>query len=331
MLRSLLVGVLALSTASACKGKSDAPAVQPGVAVGKVVELKGDVSATRGAEKRALLTGQEISGDDLIETGAESSVRILFAHNNANWELGPGRKQLVSESLAWKLPKQAPSEAVNEATLAAGRHAERETVTTTNTAPAPTAAPAAQAAPIAPGAAAPMPEPAAAAPAPGAPTGGEGGGGGEGELKQDRRRKADVAPLPADDFTPKGSMGDKEKASPPKAAATKQKESAALDAPPPPPPPPKDDAKSVADENMVAPSVIVKKRMAEEKTILGACMKTVTTATLDVEVIIDKGIIKSFVLPPSATPEMKNCFKNAATRIKFPDNYTLRVKTQLAK
>ncbi len=310
MLRSLLLGVLAFSTASACKDTGDAPAVQPGVAVGKVVEISGEVSATRGTAKRALATGQEISGDDTIATGAQANVRIVFAHNNATWELGPNRTQLVSESLAWKLPKQdTPASEVNEATLAAGRHAERETVTTNNTAPAPVAAPIAPAAqPPAPGA-----TPAAEPPAP--------TGGGE-ALDARVRRKAITAP-PKDTEKQKGDAladdGVVERG--PAKAAKRSGESAPLrdslalsnDAPPPPPPAPLDDE--------------VKKRVLREHAALRACMKT---NTLAVEVVVDKGIT-TFVLPTGTPDEVNNCFKLAAKQIKFASSYTLRVKMSFAK
>ncbi len=45
MLRTLLVGILAVTAAAACSSKGDAPAAQPGVAAGKVVELTGTVTA----------------------------------------------------------------------------------------------------------------------------------------------------------------------------------------------------------------------------------------------------------------------------------------------
>lgn len=320
MLRSLLLGVLAFSTASACKATSDAPAVQPGVAVCKVVELSGEVSATRGTAKRVLATGQEISGDDTIATGAQANVRIVFAHNNATWELGPNRTQLVSESLAWKLPKQdTPASDVNEATLAAGRHAERETVTTTNTAPAPLAAPLAQA--PAPGA---VPESAAATPAP------TGGGGGEALDVRVGRKKAPAARNESQKEKADALADDGVVERGPAKAAKRGAESAPLrdapkplaptlapssDAPPPPPPPPL----PLDDE--------VKEQVLKQHTALRACMKT---NTLAVEVVVDKGVT-TFVLPAGTPDEVNNCFKLVGTRIKFASSYTLRVKMSFAK
>lgn len=178
MVRAILVGLLAISAAAGCKGGGDsAPAVEPGVPVGKVVEVKGTVSATRSGTTRALAAGAEVSGDDVIETGTDGRVTILLAHNNATWDLGPGKKELVSASMAWKLAKaEGPAGSVDETTTAAGRHAERHAATGGESAGAPAEAqreresaaaepakadqaPAAAAAPTAP--------PPVAAPAPG--------------------------------------------------------------------------------------------------------------------------------------------------------------------
>ena len=90
----------------ACKGGgSDAPAVQDGVAVGKVVEVTRKVTATRGGQTRTLDARSEVSGDDVVETAADGRVTIVLAHNNATWALGPGKKSKVSESPAWALAK----------------------------------------------------------------------------------------------------------------------------------------------------------------------------------------------------------------------------------
>lgn len=127
MLRSLLVGLLVVSGASACSGKGgDAPAVEPGKAVGKVVEITGKVTATRGTQTRDLDASSSVSGDDVITTAADGRVTILLAHNNAKWDLGPNKHEQVATSMAWKLAKvDAPAGTVDETTTAAGRHAER--------------------------------------------------------------------------------------------------------------------------------------------------------------------------------------------------------------
>ena len=136
MLRTLLVGILAVTAAAACSGKGDAPAAQPGVSAGKVVELSGTVTATRGTVVRTLAAGGEISSDDVIDTAAESRVVILVAHNNARWDLGPNKHGKVAESLAWTAAKQdRPATAVIEESSTAGAHAEKTAATTGTTTP----------------------------------------------------------------------------------------------------------------------------------------------------------------------------------------------------
>lgn len=137
MLRSLLIGVLSVTALAACKGKEGGPAVQAGVAAGKVVELSGTVTAKRGTESRPLASGTEVSGDDVIETGADSSVSIVLAHNNATWSLGPNKREKVADSLAWSLAKvDQPAGGSVESTSAAGRHAEKAGANSTATAAA---------------------------------------------------------------------------------------------------------------------------------------------------------------------------------------------------
>jgi len=150
MLRSLLVGLLAVTGASACSGGGgDAPAVEPGKAVGKVVEITGKVTATRGTVTRDLDASSTVSGDDVITTAGDGRVTILLAHNNAKWDLGPNKREQVSTSMAWKLAKvDAPAGTVDETSTAAGRHAERSAANgesaagaaRTERAPAPTTA-----------------------------------------------------------------------------------------------------------------------------------------------------------------------------------------------
>ncbi len=134
MLRTLLVGILAVTAAAACSSKGDAPAAQPGVSAGRVVELTGKVTATRGAEVRTLAAGGEISADDVIDTAADGRVVILVAHNNARWDLGPNKHGKVGESLAWTAAKQdRPATVVIEESSTAGAHAEKSAATTSTT------------------------------------------------------------------------------------------------------------------------------------------------------------------------------------------------------
>jgi hypothetical protein len=347
MLRTVLMGVLAFSAASACKGKGDAPAVQPGVAVGKVVEASGDVSATRGADKRVLASGQDISGDDVIETGAGANVRIRFAHNNATWELGPNKKQLVSESLAWKAPKaDTPAGEVNEATLAAGRHAERETVTTGTTAPS--EAPAAVA---------------AAAPAPGsAPIGGgvpadepdmmaKGGGGGGGST-EDRKtaprgakqQKKETAVARGGEVANEKDVADKDATrSMNRESALRAQDDGVAPPPPPPPPPspvtapspgaPSPDPASSSDE--IAQDMIGDVRIAMNKHRL-ALAKCVTNTesrvkTISIPIVVSKGKAQFvFSVSSTLTAAQKTCLGAVAAKLSFPANYDLKTKYDLS-
>ena len=154
MVRSILVGLLVISGAPACKGGgSDAPAVEPGKAVGKVLEVTGKVTATRGTATRDLDASSTVSGDDVITTAADGRITILLEHNNAKWDLGPNKHEQVSTSMAWQLAKvDRPAARVDETTTAAGRHAERAAANGESAAPAATAgrARAADEAPTAP-------------------------------------------------------------------------------------------------------------------------------------------------------------------------------------
>jgi hypothetical protein len=84
---------------------------------------------------RPLALGSVVSGDDVIETAADSRVAILLTHNNVRWEIGPNRRAQVGVSVAWTLARQdKPSKLVDEETSAAGRHGEKTAATSaTNT------------------------------------------------------------------------------------------------------------------------------------------------------------------------------------------------------
>lgn len=134
MLRVLLIAMLV-----ACGGKDDSsPGVASGVAAdaaaGKVRELTGKVTATRGSETRTLAVGGQISGDDVVDTGTDGSVVIELAHNNALWSLESGIKARVDQSPAWSLDKQAAAKPIDHATSSAGRHADRQAADTQITA-----------------------------------------------------------------------------------------------------------------------------------------------------------------------------------------------------
>ncbi len=127
-----------MSALAACSGDTAAPVVKPGVAAGKVLEVSGTVTATRGGTTRDLVAGDEVSGDDTIKTGPDGRIAILLDHNRARWELGASKTAVVSGSLAWTAARQAGGGgASDEATLAAGRHAEKTGADTGATALAP--------------------------------------------------------------------------------------------------------------------------------------------------------------------------------------------------
>ncbi len=173
MLRVVLVGLLSVS-AVACKSSDESAKVQPGVAAGKVLEVRGSVTVRRDAVARPLAVGETVEGNDVIETGADGSVVIELSHNLARWELGANRTSKVSESVAWSLPKKTgEAKSVEQTSAAAGRHAERsaaETSVSASAEPARESAPAAEsAAAPAPAAAPPAPARAAAVPAEAAP------------------------------------------------------------------------------------------------------------------------------------------------------------------
>ncbi len=155
MVRAVLVSVLAVAACKGDGGKGSDPPAQ-GVAAGKVVEATGTVTASRDGKTRPLAAGNDVTGDDTVATGADGHVVIRLAHNNATWDLSANKSERVDKSLAWTLAKQdTPAATVDQATSAAGRHAERsaaDTVATADTKAAaepapPPPAPAAQAAP----------------------------------------------------------------------------------------------------------------------------------------------------------------------------------------
>ncbi len=141
MLRLVVVAMLV-----ACgSGGGDNPSASPSTdEAGKVREISGKVTATRGSETRTLATGTRISPDDVIDTGADGSVVIELAHNNALWSLEAGIKARVDQSVAWGLSKQVAAKPIEHATSSAGRHADRQgadtQVTASESAPRPSAA-----------------------------------------------------------------------------------------------------------------------------------------------------------------------------------------------
>ncbi|MBL8626671.1 MAG: hypothetical protein JNK64_35610 [Myxococcales bacterium] len=160
---------LGLVAAAACGGKSaDKAAVAvTGAEVGTVVEVEGDVTASRAGQARPLAVGQRVHDDDVVATGG-GRVAIQLDKNHVVWRLGPRLTQQVAQSSAWSAP-MAQADVVattDEHSAAAGRHAEREAADTA--ASAVEGKNAKMMAPAAPAAAAPVeaPKPGAAMPEP---------------------------------------------------------------------------------------------------------------------------------------------------------------------
>lgn len=138
MLRTVLTAILLASATAACGGGGSGPKVVAGAPAGDVTEVSGMVTATRDGKTRPLAVGDVVSGDDVVETGADGRVAIQLRHNLVPWTLGPGKKETVSASLAWKAPRATQTAAgpTGERSGAAGRHAEREAADTSATAAA---------------------------------------------------------------------------------------------------------------------------------------------------------------------------------------------------
>ncbi|MGE5181593.1 MAG: hypothetical protein ACM31C_06010 [Acidobacteriota bacterium] len=158
MSRVLLVVALAVASVSCSKSKDEAAASQPqpGEAAGKVLEVAGKVTVAG----KPLAVGDALKADDVIETGADGRVVVELTHNLAHWELGANKQQKVSDSIAWKLPRdEGNAKVVIQDMSSAGRPAERSAADTSVSANAP-----------AQGSAAPTaPPPPATQPAPHAP------------------------------------------------------------------------------------------------------------------------------------------------------------------
>jgi hypothetical protein len=72
------------------------------IADGKVIDITGDVFATReGAKPRALKLRDDIFADDTVRTTEDSAVAILLAKNGAIYDLGDLQEVRIESSLAW--------------------------------------------------------------------------------------------------------------------------------------------------------------------------------------------------------------------------------------
>ncbi len=152
MSRVLLLVALALASVSCSKSsKDEAAASQPqaGETAGKVLEVGGKVTV----KGKQVAVGDLLKADDVIETGADGRIVVELTHNLAHWELGANKQQKVSDSIAWKLPRdEGNAKVVIQDMSSAGRPAERNAADTSVTAnaPAPGGAPAPTTAPPAP-------------------------------------------------------------------------------------------------------------------------------------------------------------------------------------
>jgi len=124
--------IIAFVVLLACSKRDAADVAAP---AGKVVEVAGTVSATRNGATRTLAVADQVFSDETVDTGSDGSVTIELSHNHARWAMEPGQKKRVDESAAWKLAEQSGSAvAVDHATSAAGRNAERQAAETQATA-----------------------------------------------------------------------------------------------------------------------------------------------------------------------------------------------------
>jgi hypothetical protein len=124
--------VIAFVVLLACSKRDAADVAAP---AGKVVEVAGTVSATRNGASRKLAVADQLFSDETVDTGSDGSVTIELSHNHARWAMEPGQKKRVDESAAWKLAEQTGSAvAIDHATSAAGRNAERTAAETQATA-----------------------------------------------------------------------------------------------------------------------------------------------------------------------------------------------------
>ena len=64
--------------------------------IGKIKTCKGDVVIIRSGEEIAIKTGDKLCRNDIIETGADSSVGIIF-EDNTILSLGPKSEMVIDE------------------------------------------------------------------------------------------------------------------------------------------------------------------------------------------------------------------------------------------
>ena len=76
--------------------------VAPERPVGQVEAVTGSVRVVRAGQERPVRVGEPISGDDEVHTGADGHIAVVLWHNQVTWQVGPGQRRVVGESLAWR-------------------------------------------------------------------------------------------------------------------------------------------------------------------------------------------------------------------------------------
>ncbi len=135
VLRCVWLAAVALSAtgATGCRGDEGPPQVAPGTAVGKVVDVAGQVTATRDGKTRVLAPGEAVSPDDVVATADTGSVSIELFHNRANLQLQNGAASRIDDSLAWELTKSAVEKLPGgKVMVSAGRHGEKSAAESAN-------------------------------------------------------------------------------------------------------------------------------------------------------------------------------------------------------
>lgn len=125
--------VLSATGATGCRGNEGPPQVAPGTAVGKVVDVAGQVTATRDGKTRVLAPGEEVSPDDVVATADTGSVSIELFHNRANLQLQNGAASRIDDSLAWELTTSDVEKLPGgKVMVSAGRHGENTAAESAN-------------------------------------------------------------------------------------------------------------------------------------------------------------------------------------------------------
>jgi len=277
MLRAILFGVLLVSGVSCAKQDKEQPA-QVETAAGRVVEVTGKATATRGGKPaRELAVGGDVFRDDTIDTGTDGAVVVELFHNNARWSV-EGKQARVDESLAWKLAKQDPvAKPIDHATSSAGRDGERQGAGTRVTADT-----AAQSTTTAPKQDA------------------------EGDAGKEGRNRGKTG------GAQKG--GSKDPGQPPQAVKGSEDN---LDRRPDPVTPPQNQTTPpTAPRTAIDPATQVKAAVEAERKELRACLDS-PTAVLTIKIVLAGGVAKVEVLGV-ANAKAKTCVEAIARKLSYP-------------